>query len=191
MKRCTLMLLALVALSCSREKAAPQGADGTTKKTATAETATAVEEGETLKIGSDLPAIQMQRLDGTTTNLAKLDNKVSLVNIWATWCGPCRVEIPELIAIHRDMQGQGVQVIGVSVDSEDASEDVKAFAREHEINYPLLLDPKGELAMKFDASVIPLSMLVDRKGKIVWVHYGVVEREDENFKKKLAEALAS
>lgn len=184
---CAMLLLTL--LGCRQEQ--PAGSAGGTTQKKKSEKASAATADETLRVGSTLPKLELTDTEGKKADLSQMKGKVTLLNVWATWCGPCRVEIPELIAIQRELSPRGVEVVGVSVDSPDAVDEVNDFIAEQKMNYRNLLDPEGKFATKFDASVIPISVLVDRSGKVVWIHYGLIERKNQVFQERLAAALAS
>lgn len=111
-------------------------------------------------------------LDGTQARLTDLvgNNKVVLVNFWATWCEPCRTEIPELIALQRDFKDKGVEVIGLSVDEPDTAGDVKTFVEKMKINYKIGFT-SDEMFMLFNGEdpqgLIPQTFIFDRSGKLV------------------------
>jgi len=115
-------------------------------------------------------------IDGKDVRLSQYKGKVVLVNFWATWCKPCRVEIPTLNALYRDYKDQGFVVLGVSVDSEVAA--VKPFARVMKMNYPVLIGAGHEdLGNAFGPFLgFPTSVLVKRDGAICLEHVGTVSR---------------
>ena len=115
-------------------------------------------------------------VDGKEVRLSQYKGKVVLVNFWATWCKPCRVEIPTLNALYRDYKDQGFVVLGVSVDSEVAA--VKPFARVMKMNYPVLIGAGHEdLGNAFGPFLgFPTSVLVKRDGAICLEHVGTVSR---------------
>jgi cytochrome c biogenesis protein CcmG/thiol:disulfide interchange protein DsbE len=139
--------------------------------------------------GPAMPPYTAQRLDGSTFDIAKEKGNVVLLNLWATWCGPCRYEIPELEKLHAKYAQRGFKVVGVSLD-EGGATDVNPFLAEQKIGYPIVLDPTGKLAIMLRTSVIPTSILVDRAGKVIWKHSGVVSTSDAELTKKLESALA-
>lgn len=115
----------------------------------------------------------IRMLDGGEAKMADLvgHNKVVLVNFWATWCRPCRAEIPELIALQQDFKDKGVEVIGLTIeDPAMMQEGVKAFAEREKINYKIGFSSE-ELFMLFNGtdpqSVIPQTFIFDRSGKLV------------------------
>jgi len=115
-------------------------------------------------------------IDGKDVRLSQYKGKVVLLNFWATWCKPCRVEIPALTALYRDYKDQGFVVLGVSVDSEVAA--VKPFARVMKMNYPVLIGAGHEdLGNAFGPFLgFPTSVLVKRDGAICLEHVGTVSR---------------
>jgi peroxiredoxin len=135
-----------------------------------------------------MPEYSATRLDGSKFELAAQRKNVVLLNLWATWCGPCRFEIPELQRMHNELGPKGFEVIGVSVD-EGGVEMVKQFVTEQKMTYPIVLDPEGKLANLFQTSVLPTTALIDRSGKIVWKHYGLIEANDATLKQAIEKAL--
>lgn len=139
-------------------------------------------------VGAMMPAYTAKMLDGSEFDLAERRDKVVLLNLWATWCGPCRYEIPELQSLHAKYGPKGFEVIGVSVD-EGEPEGVRQFVEEQKMTYPIVLDPQAKLADIFEASMLPTSALIGRDGKILWKHIGVVLPNDEKLTKAIEQAL--
>jgi len=141
-------------------------------------------------VGSMMPPYRGQLLDGKEFDLAAEKGNVVLLNLWATWCGPCKGEIPDLIKMHDEYSGRGFKVVGVSLD-DSGVDGVKDFVKQEKITYPIVLDPEGKLANTFQTSIIPTTVLIDKTGKIVWKQYGAVSLNDETLKKALDTALAA
>lgn len=116
------------------------------------------------------PAISAPDLDGRTTALGDFNGKVVVLNVWGSWCGPCRAEADDLEKAARATRERGVQFLGI--DTRDQRiEAPRAFVDEHAISYPNLYDPSGALLLRFPASVlnpqaIPSTLIVDRHGRI-------------------------
>jgi thiol-disulfide isomerase/thioredoxin len=116
---------------------------------------------------------------GRLQSLAQWQGKVLVLNFWATWCSPCREEIPGLIRIQRRFASNGLQIVGIALDS---AAKVQNFASEFEINYPLLvgeidlIDITRPLGNK--ASGLPFTVILDRSGKIANVHLGGISEEE-------------
>ena len=197
MRNFAVTLVLLVALTaCSRsETVAPvdaTAANTTSSRTATdavvpASPAPAVA-AQRLDVGSTMPAYTATNLDGSGFDLAAKKDKVLLLNIWATWCGPCRYEIPELQKIHDRFEKRGFEVVGVSVD-ESGAQVVEPFVEEQKMTYPVVLDPRGQLADMLETSVLPTTVLVDRSGKIVWKKLGLITANDTTLEQAIEAAL--
>jgi len=139
-------------------------------------------------VGSTMPAYKAELLDGQPFDIAAERGNVVFLNLWATWCMPCRAEIPELEKLHTEYAAQGFKVVGVSLD-ESGKESVQKFVTDNSMTYPIALDPEGKLANVFQTTVIPTSVLIDRTGKIVWKRYGLIS-VDEELMSVLKTALA-
>ncbi|MFE3164270.1 TlpA family protein disulfide reductase [Streptomyces sp. NPDC059224] len=107
-------------------------------------------------------------LDGRPVRLADYRGKVVVLNVWASWCGPCRAEAPELSKAQRELAGKGVQVLGVDTDAERDEE--RSFEREHGLVYPSLHDPGSRKLLRlprgYAPRALPYTLFVDRDGKI-------------------------
>ncbi|HEY0159955.1 MAG TPA: TlpA disulfide reductase family protein [Thermoanaerobaculia bacterium] len=178
-------LFLLLAVACRREEQPQTSTHGYGGKRAPAP-ATATTTGT--EVGSLMPEYSAMWLDGSKFELESRRDKVVLLNVWATWCGPCVYEIPELQAIHDKYAPRKFEVIGVSVD-ESGVESVSQFVNDHKMKYPIALDPDGKLANMLQTSVLPTTVLVDRSGKIVWKRFGAIMPNDPELTKAIEEAL--
>jgi len=142
-------------------------------------------------IGEPAPAYAALDLDGTEVSLAALRDTVVLLNIWATWCPPCRDELPVLQALHAEYAGQGFKVVGVSVDSPGEQERIRRFAREFGITYPLWHDPDERISTLFRAVGVPASYLIDRDGVLRWRRVGPVHAGDTELAAAISTSLES
>jgi thiol-disulfide isomerase/thioredoxin len=118
------------------------------------------------------PAFTVKDIEGREINAASLRGKVVIVNFWATWCGPCRAEIPDLVALQEKYKDT-LQVIGISED-EAGVEVVKRFAVEHKINYPVAMTTPEIEKMYPGISALPTSFILDRESRIVQKHVGML-----------------
>lgn len=187
MRKLVLIFVAVLVMSaCGKaEKAVATGtAAGGAKSQPAAEAPAGVE------VGSAMPSYAAKRLDGSQLELAAEKGKVVFLNVWATWCPPCRAEIPELQKLHDKYASRRFEVIGVSVD-EGNGDDVRKYVQEQKMTYPVALDPDGKLANLLQTSVLPTSVLLDRNGRIVWKSYGQVDMADPALTKALDAALGS
>ena len=109
------------------------------------------------------PEVSLQTMDGKSFNLSELRGRVVLLNFWATWCIPCRSEIPELNTMHRDLESRGLSVIGVS--TYDGADGVRDFWKDIKQDYTVLLGDRG-VASSFEVGPLPTSFIIDREGRI-------------------------
>src|ERR1700731_1178550 len=117
------------------------------------------------------PAFTLDGLDGKPLSLAAARGKVVLLNFWATWCGPCRAEIPDLIALQQKYRDQ-LQIIGLTVDDDDASM-IKDVVAETRINYPVAMASQ-EVRMQYGGiAALPTSFILDAQGRVVQKHEGL------------------
>lgn len=173
MNRRWAFILLLVVAGCQRQEAPARAA----RKKAPPRPVPAVENAPRTEVGDIMPPYSSAYLGGKTFDLASEKGQVVLLNVWATWCGPCRVEIPELQTLHDKYQKRGFKVIGVSVD-ETAEDAVKQFVDEEKVRYPVAFDPDGKVATILQTTVLPTSVIIDRSGKIVWRRVGRVRPND-------------
>jgi len=106
----------------------------------------------------------LKDLDGKEWTLSKLRGKVVLVNFWATWCPPCRKEMPDLDALHSKFKERGLVVLAISEDEDTGK--VRPFISEHKYQFPVFLDPDGKVRKLFRVEGIPRSFIYDRKGRL-------------------------
>jgi len=127
-------------------------------------------------IGSPLPEFSLVALDGVRENIKQWQGKVQIINFWATWCPPCKREIPVLIELQTEYAARGLQVIGIALDKR---EPVSEFADEAGINYPILLGSSAvEISEQLgnDMGILPYTVIVDQVGNISYVKYGEADR---------------
>jgi len=116
------------------------------------------------------PDFKLTALDGKPITLAALQGKVVLLNFWATWCGPCRAEIPDLVALQERYKGR-LQIIGLNVDDEEA--DIKQYVQETGINYPVAMT-SNDVRIQFGGiPALPTSFVLDTEGRVVQKHVGL------------------
>ena len=122
------------------------------------------------------PGFTLKDLDGRPVNLTKYRGKVVLLDFWATWCAPCKVEIPHLVELQSKYQDRGFQVIGLSMDDEPGP--VRAFYREYQINYPVAMANLSVAKSYGRILGLPVKFLIGRDGRIQAEHAGAVSLSD-------------
>lgn len=123
------------------------------------------------------PDFTLKDASGNEVKLSQYRGRAVLLNFWATWCGPCALEIPWFVDFQRDLQSKGLEVLGVSMDTEGWSV-IKPFVASHKMNYRILLgdDSVGQLYGGVDS--LPTSFIIDKNGKIAYVHVGLAGRNE-------------
>jgi peroxiredoxin len=121
-------------------------------------------------VGRQAPDLRLESLDGRQVSLADYAGQVVLLNFWATWCPPCKEEIPAIEKAYQAHRDDGFVVLGIN-DGE-ASEVIRAFADELGITYPVLIDKRGDVAAQYRRRGLPLTVIVDRDGVIQVRHEG-------------------
>jgi len=142
-------------------------------------------------VGQAAPEYTTKTLDDKPASLAELRGKVVLLNLWATWCEPCRQELPVLTSLHQRWSGGGLQLVGVSVDQRRSATEVRTFAERRGLPYTLWLDREDAASAAFGAGALPMSVLIDQRGVIVWRRDGAIAEGDVELEKALAATLGA
>ncbi len=122
---------------------------------------------EGINKGNRAPDFKLQTLDGQTVALSDFRGKKVIVNMWATWCPPCRAEMPDMQKFYEKYKDEGVEILAVNLtQAEKNKEDVARFLKDYGITFTVVLDEMGEVSEKYQAQAIPTSYLIDSKGII-------------------------
>lgn len=144
-----------------------------------------------VQVGDTAPAYGAVTLEGDSVHLADLRDETVLLNVWATWCPPCREEIPALQALHERHADRGLRIVGVSVDAQHDRENVRSFADDYGVTYTIWHDPADLIRTRFVVTGVPTTLLIDREGRIVWRHVGPVTAEHPGLNQALEETLGA
>ncbi|MBI4319502.1 MAG: TlpA family protein disulfide reductase [Chloroflexi bacterium] len=125
-------------------------------------------------VGKTAPDFTLLDLDGQPVTLSDLQGKPVLINFWASWCPPCRYEMPELEAVYRERRDKGLVILAVSIDDSVAA--AADFIRENGFTFPVLLDTDKQVSYLYRVRPIPTSFFVDREGVVREVHIGAMDR---------------
>jgi len=132
------------------------------------------------------PGWELQGADGKTVHSSDFKGKVVILDFWATWCPPCKAEIPGFIALQKEYGKKGLAVVGISVD-EGGADVVKEFAQKLGMNYPVVLADEKTPQVFGGIEAIPTTFIIDREGRIVTNHLGFTEKDE--FEKELKPLL--
>src|SRR5688500_18029113 len=139
-----------------------------------------------VEVGSTAPEVTATDLRGRPVRLSQLRGEVVLLNIWATWCGPCQQEMPSMERLYRTLRPEGLRMVAVSIDARAGQPDpdgrpggdVAAFTREFGLSFDIWQDPSGAITRDYRTTGVPESFLVDKRGKIVKKVIGATEWDD-------------
>lgn len=123
------------------------------------------------------PDFTLQDANGTPVKLTDYKGKVVLLNFWATWCGPCAMEIPWFMEFQQKYKSQGFEVLGVSMDDE-GWKVVKPYVSEHRINYRVVLGNDSVSQLYGGVDSLPTSFLIDQQGRVAFVHVGLAGKNE-------------
>ena len=168
-----LAVLVMLASGCASEGEAPRSARSR------------------IEVGLPAPAYTTVSLDGDSVSLAEQKGKVVLLNIWANWCHPCRDEIPELRAIHGRYRDRGLELVGVSVDTDGTDETIRTFMKDFQMTCPIWRDPDERISTQFLAVGVPATFLIDKEGILRWRKTGPIAPNDTSLTAAIERALGS
>ena len=137
--------------------------------------ACAQSEGE--KAGSDqteVVSFKTTSFDGSVIDTSKLRGSVVVVNFWASWCGPCKIEAADLEAVYKKYKDKGVSFIGIAID--DTETNARAFIEHYEVTYSNALDIDNKLAIRYEMFIIPTTYVLDKESKRIFTHRGPISR---------------
>ena len=138
-----------------------------------------------INVGEVAPDFTLSDLDGNGLSLSDFQGKVVFINFWATWCPPCRAEMPDIEAVYQDYKDKGVVVIGV--DIRETEELVREFVQRGGYSWTFVLDRTGAVAANYNIQAIPSSFFIDREGVIRTVSIGAITKRA--MEDNLAEAM--
>ena len=133
------------------------------------------------------PDFTLRTLNGPNLRLAEQRGRVVMVNFWATWCGPCRQEMPHLNRLYEKYRASGFVLLGVNVD--DDTRNAAELATKLGLKFPVLLDTDKGVSKLYDLSTMPSTVLIDRDGKVRYVHRGYLTGYEDTYDKQIRELL--
>jgi peroxiredoxin len=146
------------------------------------------EEASVMKAGTMAPDFELKTPDGKAVKLSSYRGKAVLLNFWATWCGPCKVETPWLVDFYKQYQPQGLEILGVAMDDSSSRDEIPKFIKDMNVNYTIVEGTEDVADTYGGVNVFPVSFFIDRNGKIVSVVLGLTDHSDmeDDIKKALA-----
>lgn len=141
-----------------------------------------------LKVGDRAPNFRLFDLDGNAVTLSDYRGSVVFLNFWATWCGPCRVEMPAMEALYRTFGRQGFEILAISTDPQGVAV-TRPFRNQLGLTFPILHDSDYQVGLAYGARTLPMTFLVDRNGVIIHRIFGARDWESAEAKELIRAAL--
>jgi peroxiredoxin len=148
--------------------------------------ARAILESREVKPAKAAPDFTLKDAQGRRVSLSDYKGKVVLLNFWATWCGPCKIEIPWFIEFEKEFEARGFTVLGVSMD-EDGWNVIHPYISEHGINYPIVLANEEVNQLYGGIEALPTTLVIGRDGKVAFLHSGLIGKSE--YEKEIRELL--
>jgi peroxiredoxin len=143
--------------------------------------------GAAITPSAGAPDFTLPSIDGPNLRLQEQRGRVVMVNFWATWCGPCRVEMPHLARLYDKYRGSGFVVLGVNIDEDPRK--AASLAAQLGMRFPVLLDTDKKVSRLYDLSMMPSTILIDRDGRVRYVHRGYRDGYEVTYDKQIRELL--
>jgi thiol-disulfide isomerase/thioredoxin len=134
---------------------------------------------DVIKPGAAAPAFQLHSSANTDLSLSDLKGQVVLINFWASWCGPCRQEMPVLEQLYKKYKPAGFALLGVNVEPKSA--DAEGFLKSTPVSFPILFDTDSKVSKLYEVSGMPSTVILDRSGKVRYVHHGYKPGEESEY----------
>ena len=125
------------------------------------------------------PDFTLQSLDGRTVSLAQFKGDVVMINFWASWCGPCRQEMPLLDDIYKQYKDMGFVLLGVNVEPDPGN--ARSWLKKTPVSYPILSDPRSQVSQLYQVQAMPTTVIVDRQGIVRFVHNGYLPGDENQY----------
>jgi peroxiredoxin len=141
----------------------------------------------TLAAAAKAPDFTLPAIGGTNLRLQEQRGRVVMVNFWATWCAPCRVEMPHLNRLYDKYRGSGFVLLGVNIDEEPRK--AADLAARLGLRFPVLFDTEKKVSRLYDLSAMPSTVLIDRDGRVRYIHRGYRDGYEDTYEKQIRELL--
>ncbi len=133
------------------------------------------------------PDFTLKSLSGENFKLSELRGEVVMVNFWASWCGPCRQEMPLLEQLYKRYQPMGFTILGINVEEDTGA--AKKVLQELPVSFPILFDQENKISERYQVSAMPSTFLLDRDGKLRYLHKGYQPGYEERYQAQIRELI--
>ena len=135
------------------------------------------------EVSGPAPDFTLKSRDGTNIKLSELRGQVVMLNFWASWCGPCRQEMPILEKIYQKYEPLGFTLLGVNV--EEDSKEALHYLKTVEVSFPILFDNENSTSQLYDVIAMPSTVMIDRDGNMRYIHKGYVPGVEQDYMKQV------
>ena len=136
------------------------------------------------------PNFSLKKINGRTVKIGEyLNDGPVLINFWATWCAPCKKEMVFLERFENEYKKEGFSVLSISIDSQKSLAQVRSYIRINNYSFDVFLDPNMQVFKKMNGNLMPTNILLDKKGNIIWRHYGYLPGDEKNMNLQIRSAL--
>lgn len=140
-----------------------------------------------IPVGAEAPDFALDTLSGSKLRLQDQRGRIVMINFWASWCAPCRLEMPHLIRLHDKYHAAGFTLLGVNID--DDRKVAAAMAERIGVKFPVLLDTGKKVTGTYDMGAMPATLILDRKGRVRFVHLGYEAGLEATYEKQVKDLL--
>jgi peroxiredoxin len=140
-----------------------------------------------VEVSDPAPTFTLPSRSGTNVSLAGLEGQVVMINFWATWCGPCRTEMPKLEALYERYGDLGFTLLGVNV--EDDKRGAEKWLAETPVSFDILFDTRNEVSKLYDVVAMPTTVILDKTGKVRFVHHGYQAGYENDYQSEIRALL--
>lgn len=148
-----------------------------------------VEPAGRVAVGERVPSLMARDLEGRAVELRSLRGEVVVLNVWATWCFPCRREMPALERLHRELGDHGLRVVAVSIDAPNAVRDIREFIDDYDLTFDILHDAAQQVARDLSTIGVPETFLIGADGRLRRHWIGRIDPDAENIRAPIREAM--
>ena len=138
-------------------------------------------------IGKEAEPFTLKDLSGNDISLESFKGKVVFLDFWATWCSPCKEELPELEHIYKKFKGEGLEVIGISTDK--SASNVVRFLEKKPVSFTILTDTEGDVASRYKLPGMPTAFIIDKEGIVRHIHFGFSKALITSYEENISELL--
>ena len=143
--------------------------------------------GAAIAADGPAPAFSLPDKSGSPVSLDDFDGQVVLLNFWASWCGPCREEMPLLVELHQRYAELGFTMLGINVEEDSAAAD--NFLRTVPVSFPILYDRENSVSKLYDVIAMPSTVLIDRDGQVRYIHHGYEPGYENDYQDQIRELV--